>query len=309
MFENFDAYLLPLQPFGITLIALACIWLTQIFLVEFLYRRVIYPSMRKNRITSFFISWVAVASHELLGHFAVGAATGSQIDDIELSSSSGHVISRYEVSVFGWFSQAISSFAPCFAPTLLLLAIYYFAFPNQLLLPTSSFQQILLSQTTNIQNFAYSLTDLFNPFSLLLLYLIMPLSLTAASSTVDLKGFLSSIVRHPLIFLSFFIISLIIYASLLAFGINPSYAVFWFVTLSFALVLLGNLLSLALAILVELTTRTSLLPTLLALLSFPSSYYYARMSLLFTPSNSFILALSSTALLLFFFTLAFPRRR
>ncbi|MBI4399290.1 hypothetical protein HY570_00940 [Candidatus Micrarchaeota archaeon] len=269
---NLISYFLEISsPFVMLVITLFILWGLQIIITQRAYLKYIFPEIRKHKITYWAIGWVAIASHEILGHMIVGASTGARIEDVVVTPTGGHVTSTQEVSLLGQFSLIMQSFAPCFSPPIFMVLLFYLLFPNNLLLP-DQFTSILDTNIQNVITIASTITNLWNPYSWIFIYALIVTSLTAGASTEDVRVAVVRSIERPLVPVFLFIILLaltLIFANL---GYDALPFLFWLITLSFAMVMLGIVIATFIAFYLKNTESLDLSRKIIAFLSYAITY-------------------------------------
>ena len=290
-------------PFLAFLAVAATAWAIQASLASWAYRKIIYPEIRRDRGVYYLVGWASVAVHEL-GHLLVAAVTGSKVEKIEVTGTSGYVKSMTEVSLMGWLSLVLSSLAPTFLPPLIFLAAFNYAFPEKLVFNFVSFEDIALANASNLLAIAGALADLTNPISLALLYLLIIISPTAGPSGGDFNNVMAQTVNRPFALLIVLIALAAVFYTLESLGslaVNP---LVWLVSLSFLCVLLGLLFAVLLGFYLRESRQLSFYAKSFTVLAFAAPYLLARSSLtpelaLFSePWKALVLAIAVEALAL-----------
>ncbi|MEM3031103.1 MAG: hypothetical protein QXH27_05190, partial [Candidatus Micrarchaeia archaeon] len=274
--DRFGGFFLP---FALALATALAAWIAQTAAAYWAYRRIIYPEIRRNPLANYLIGWVAIATHEL-GHAVVAAVTGSKIEEVEITTTRGHVKSITEVSLLGWLSLALSSLAPTFLPPLLFLAAFYYAFPGALELNWTTLEDIANANASNIITISSSLADLANPISLALLYFLIVLAPTAGPSAGDVRNVLEQTVRRPFALLVLLVVLAVLFYTFEALNFPVTNPIIWALTLSFLVVLLGLALATALALYLREARSMPGWGVAASLLAFALSYAAARLGLI-----------------------------
>ncbi len=261
---------------------LACafgFWLVQTVVTRRVFR-IVFSEAKKSRATQFLVGWVSIASHELLGHLAVGATTGAKIQEVEVTGRRGHVVSGVERSLGGFFSLMFMSLAPCFMPPLALIAVAYLLFPNAVITDWSDLGGVASSVLESVSTLAVLSSDLFNVNSLFFLYLLVVASLTAGSSPEDVRVVLSNAVaRPPAVLFLFLLLGVVVFAAQ-AVGASVVNPLLWMLALSFAVVMSGLAVGLLLTFYVKQLRELQWLLGTLVILLFAASYVGLRFELL-----------------------------
>ncbi len=276
-----------LLPLVLFLALILLFWYIQSWLVLRTYYRIVLPELRRNRISYWLVGGAAVASHELLGHALVGAATGSETElQRTISPESGEVKISHRRSAWGYLSAILATLAPCFAPPLIVLLAFAVFFPG--LLALSSFDPAsalatLLSNFLAILGAVFN-SDLTNPANLLFIYLLAALSLTAGASRADFHVVFDS-TKQFWYFAAFLILAFAAGLEVLRAMLQMEdiallfYPIASLLVLSSLTVLLGLFISLALALFLRNMREFGHVRKLIAFLSLPLAYIV----LIYTP--------------------------
>ena len=269
--------LLPLTGFLALLIAF---WYFQSKLVLFIYYKTVLPALRVSPVLYWVVGGAAVASHEILGHALVGAATGSKAElHQKITPEKSQVKISHRYSAWGYLSSILSTLAPCFAPPMAALGAFAFLFPGMPFLYAYDFHA---SFSTILPNFMLLASMLFNsdltlPANLFFAYLISVLSLTAGASMADFRIVFAQTVR----FWHFALFLLAVFAAgievvRIALGLPDAafllYPVASFLLLSFLVVLLGLVFPLILALFLKRMHGFGIFRRLVCFLAFPAAY-------------------------------------
>lgn len=261
--------------FLVVLVSVIVIWAAQTFLTRRVHVKYVYPIISRNGVTNRFIAWVAIASHEVLGHLAVNVFTGGRVlyEDVEIKSQKGHVTSMQEISLFGWFSQVFAALAPLFSPMFVVFMFMLAFAPVKFVFDWSSLSAIIASHAQNLPNLVIFLTDLRQPAAYLFLYALMTMSLTAAPSGKDLMNIVEGARRYPSVAIGLFMLIVIMYFSLaVSYDIEGALPLLWFVFMEFGMVVFGLLLAALFAFWVKRMTKTSVYGKMISFILFVVPY-------------------------------------
>jgi len=270
-----------LLPLILFLVLIYCFWYLQSRLVLYVYYQLVLPQLRKNKFLYWAIGAPAVASHELLGHALTSAVTGSSPSlHKPIHPEKSAVRIRSKRTAMGYLSSILATIAPCFAPPLILITIFYFVYPNTLLFGGGTLQALLNNTLNNLAQF---LTAVFNynlllPLNALFFYLVAIMSLTAGASKTDFRVVLGQTKKHWY-FALFIVLASALGIELARIGMNYQtglqvfYPIAGAMLLSLAVVLTGLLLMLAFAFYLKRMQEFNRWLKLLCFLSAPAAYY------------------------------------
>lgn len=293
-----------LGPIFVLFVTAMTAWLLQAALTYRIYMKTLYPELRQNNLLRTIVAWPAIASHEVIGHFAVGAISGAHIKEVRITSRQGHVVSRVETSVGGMASVFFSSFGPSFNPPLVLAALFMLMFPGELLYDARTIEDAFTSNIiANAVVIPNTLTDLFNPMALVYTYLLVVMASTAGSSIQDLKSLLEAFLKKPPTVIALIAIACVILAAADQFALRIIEPVLWIVVLCFILVLYGLAIDVLLAVIIRFTHGFWMIEGAVVAVFFAVAYYLARVyggtlePILSEPLPGFAAAVLATILL------------
>ncbi len=157
----------------------------QHILMQKMYRA-LFVKLKNAGIIGGMFSRPAVIAHELVGHLIPAMLSGSRIIDVELREERGHVGVKYAKNLFGMISVTISAFGPAFFLPLLFIALYAYlnAYDISLYLTSGDLSNKIFGLISDVSRLD-EIKDI------IVLYAAVAIAPSAASSTGDIKMFIS----------------------------------------------------------------------------------------------------------------------